>query len=369
MLGRSINPTRRGPAASPLAGILLATGVLAPAAGMLVLASCSSPPPRAGPPVDERLDQTKSAAAASYRRDLTPQALELYRAALLRARAIDDQREIESAAYNLAVCALELDRLDDAAAAIAEANAAVARGRRPAPADLRLIEAEWQLRAAARGSAAPTAAPPIPGAVALTRALVADPTLSPDERALALAIQGEALASVDGSGSSAALAEARVALQQFDATLPRVTDLGTRARGESLRAVLAERAEPPAGPNWPSAAAARDRQASLLREAGVFRAMAAALEHAGEAHARTHAPDSGLTAADRFERAARSFQGLGVKDRALAAARRAAEHARAAGDQAAQSRLAALVLELAPPAPPPSSLRTIEGGAAPGATP
>lgn len=260
------------------------------AAALLAIAlsaGCASTPASAPPP-DATLAQYISSAQSAFHLGSFDRAARFYERALQRARAMDDGIEVGKQAYNLAAAELLADRPTNALPYLVEAEGAFTAQRRDrGPVVLlraRALRAMGQADAAraeleklvemktsgavhcqawlAYGQLASDAADPEEAAKALSRArsyLTEDPAL----RAGAAALAGQ-IALLNGNGDDAGL--------EFD------------------------------------------KEAEFMRRAKRYRDMAAALERAGAAYAKSGDPKA---AGDRFYRAARSWQGLGAPVNAL----------------------------------------------------
>ncbi|MBN2313587.1 MAG: tetratricopeptide repeat protein [Sedimentisphaerales bacterium] len=80
----------------------------------LMLVGCTTSPTSTLPPKDKELSRTSNLARAAYEEGATAKAIDLYRKTLNRASVIDDATEIGNAAYNLALCHIILEQLDQA---------------------------------------------------------------------------------------------------------------------------------------------------------------------------------------------------------------------------------------------------------------
>jgi len=249
---------------------------------LLALVGCATSP--TSPPKDKELSRTSNLARAAFEDGATARAIDFYRKALNRARAMDDATEIGNAAYNLALCHVVLGQLDQVTALLAEAKAAFKRSGNN-PADVLLLEATVAQR---QGR--------------LEQALsLADQVLSasPNENDLfqATLLKGTIACDQDDP------AHARTALAEADQH--HVTDAALRAARERLAGniFLLER-------NPAEAAAAFDRAAALFQKAKHYRDMALTLRRAGEAY--REAGDA-QRAEDRLFRAKRSLAAQGEK--------------------------------------------------------
>ncbi len=247
---------------------------------VLTLVGCATPPPP--PRKDKELSQAGDLARAAFQDGATAKAIDLYRKALSRARAMDDATEIGNAAYNLALCHTILGQLDQASASLAEAKAEFERSGSP-PADVLLLEATIAQR---QGN--------------LEQALsLADQVLSasPDEshRFQAALLKGTIACEQDDA------ARARIALAEADQH--QVANTPLLAARERLAGNILLREGNPV-----EAAAAFDRAAALFQKAKHYRDMAITLRRAGEAY--REAGDT-QRAEDRQFRAKRSLAAQG----------------------------------------------------------
>jgi tetratricopeptide (TPR) repeat protein len=249
---------------------------------LLAHVGCATPP--TAPRKDKELSRTSDLARAAFEDGATARAIDLYRKALNRARAMDDATEIGNAAYNLALCHILLGQLDQASALLAEAKAAFQRSGSN-PADVLLLEATVAQR---QGK--------------LEQALsLADQVLSasPDENDL----------------FQATLLKGTIACQQDDPARAR-TALAEADKHHIANAALLAAKERLAGNlfllegNPAEAAAAFDRAAALFQKAKHYRDMALTLRRAGEAY--REAGDT-QRAEDRLFRAQRSLAAQGEK--------------------------------------------------------
>ena len=251
---------------------------------LLTLVGCATSPTSTVPPKDEELSRTSNLARAAFEEGATAKAIDLYRKALNRASAMDDATEIGNAAYNLALCHIILEQLDQASASLVDAKAAFKRSRSN-PADVLLLEATVAQR---QGK--------------LEEALsLADQVLSalPDEshRFQVALLKGTIACGQDDP------ARARAAL--IEADLHHVTNAPLLAARERLAGNILLLESNPA-----EAAAAFDRAAALFQEAKHYRDMALTLRRAGEAY--REAGDA-QHAEDRLFRAKRSLDAQGKK--------------------------------------------------------
>jgi tetratricopeptide (TPR) repeat protein len=249
---------------------------------LLAHVGCATSP--TAPRKDKELSRTSDLARAAFEDGATARAIDLYRKALNRARAMDDATEIGNAAYNLALCHILLGQLDQASALLAEAKAAFQRSGSN-PADVLLLEATVAQR---QGK--------------LEQALsLADQVLSasPDENDL----------------FQATLLKGTIACQQDDPARAR-TALAEADKHHIANAALLAAKERLAGNlfllegNPAEAAAAVDRAAAVFQKAKHYRDMALTLRRAGEAY--REAGDT-QRAEDRLFRAQRSLAAQGEK--------------------------------------------------------
>jgi tetratricopeptide (TPR) repeat protein len=245
---------------------------------LLTLVGCTTSPTSTLSPKDKELSRTINLARAAFEDGATSRAIDFYRKALNRARAMDDATEIGNAAYNLALCHIILGQLDQASALLAEAKAEFKRSGSN-PADVLLLEATVAER---QGK--------------LEQALsLADEVLSAstDEKyRFQVALLKGTIACEQGDPASA-----RAALVEADKY--HVNNALLLAAKERLAGniLLLEK-------NPMEAAAAFDRATALFQTAKHYRDMALALQRAGEAYweagDRQHAED-------RLSRATRSL--------------------------------------------------------------
>jgi tetratricopeptide (TPR) repeat protein len=251
---------------------------------LLTLVGCANPPTSTVPRKDKELSRTSNLARAAFEDGATATAIDLYKKALNRARAMDDATEIGNAAYNLALCQIILGQLDQASASLAEAKAAFKRSGSN-PADVLLLETTVAQRQGKLGQALS----------------LADEVLSasPDEnyRFQVALLKGTIACEQDDP------ARARTALVEADKH--HVTNAPLLAAREQLAGNILSLEKNPA-----EAAAAFDRAAALFQEAKHYRDMALTLQRAGEAY--REAGDR-QRAEDRLSRAARSLAAQGEK--------------------------------------------------------
>lgn len=250
----------------------------------LLLPACGGAPK--GPTRDEQLDTLTASAESAYGRSMTAQAASLYLRALDRARVLADDAEITDAAFNLAVCRIELGALAEGQAALTEAGAAAGRAGLRVD-DVAVAEAELAARMGEPARALKLA----------DELLKRTPPPVPSIRAQAHALRG--LGMLDRP------AAARAELSTAEACGP--IEPGAASRVALLRAKLATTPG--------EAAAAFDEQAERLRAAGRPRAAALALADAADAHARV---GQQAAADQRTQRAAATLLGLGDGAAALA---------------------------------------------------
>jgi tetratricopeptide (TPR) repeat protein len=248
----------------------------------LTLVGCVTSP--TAPPKDQELSRTSNLARVAFEDGATAKAIDLYRKALNRARAMDDATEIGNAAYNLALCHIILGQLDQASASLAEAEAAFKRSG-DNPADVLLLEATVAQR---QGKL---------------------------EQALSLADQVLSASSDESHRFQVALLKGTVACAQDDAARARTAMVEADQHHIANAPLLAAR-ERLAGNifllegNPAEAAAAFDRAAALFQKAKHYRDMALTLRRAGEAY--REAGDA-QHANDRLSRAKRSLAAQGEK--------------------------------------------------------
>ena len=249
---------------------------------LLVQVGCATAPP--APPRDRELSRASELARAAFEDGAIAQAIELYRRALNRARAMDDATEIGNAAYNLALGHTLLRQLDQASASLAEAKAEFQRSGGNL-ADVLLLEATIAQR---QGQL---------------------------EQSLALAEQ-VLLASSDASHRfQAALLKGTIAFEQNAPARARVA-LAEADKHHVTNAPLLAARERLAGNifllegNPAEAAVAFDCAAALFQEAKRYRDMALTLQRTGEAY--REAGDT-QRAEDRLFRARRSLAAQGEK--------------------------------------------------------
>lgn len=130
----------------------------------LLLAGCAGAPPPAvpGPVSDQRLDQTRHAAALAFSRRDYEQAVRLYGQALELAQSRDDGEAMGDLGYDLALAHLRRGDVQASLAASAAARAELRRHARPVFPELALVEAvAWQR--AGRSDAAEAAASGLAG--------------------------------------------------------------------------------------------------------------------------------------------------------------------------------------------------------------
>ena len=251
---------------------------------LLTLVGCANPPTSTVPRKDKELSRTSNLARAAFEDGATATAIDLYKKALNRARAMDDATEIGNAAYNLALCQIILGQLDQASASLAEAKAAFERSGSN-PADVLLLETTVAQRQG-KLEQAPSLADQVLSA-------------SPDEnyRFQVALLKGAVACRQDDP------AHARTALVEADKH--HIANAPLLAAREQLAGniFLLER-------NPAEAAAAFDRAAALFQEAKHYRDMALTLRHAGEAY--REAGDTQL-AEDRLFRAKCSLAAQGEK--------------------------------------------------------
>ena len=262
-----------------------------------------------GPTRDEQLDTLTASAEAAYARSLAAQAAVLYHRALDRARVLGDDAEITDAAFNLAVCRIELGALAEAQAALTESDAAASRAGLRVD-DVAVVEAELAARMDETARALRLA----------DELLKRTPPPVPSIRAQAHALRGLSMLNQP--------AAARAELSAAEAC--GLIEPGAASRVALLRAKLATTPG--------EAALAFEQQAERLHAAGRLRAAALALVDAANAHARA---GQQADADQRTQRAAAALLGLGDGAAALALidARLAGDAPLAALDRAALQSL------------------------------
>lgn len=250
---------------------------------LLTLVGCSTSPTSTVEPKDDELSRADNLARTAFEDGATAKAIDFYRKALNRARAMDEATQIGNAAYNLALCHIILGQLDQASASLADAKAAFKRSG-SIPTDVLLLEATVAQR---QGK--------------MEQALsLADEVLSasPDEnyRFQAWLLKGTIACEQDDP------ARARTALVEAD-NYHITNDAPLLAARERLAGNILLLEGNPA-----EAAAAFDRAADLFQEAKHYRDMALTLRRAGEAY-----QEAGDTqrAKDRLFRANRSLAAQG----------------------------------------------------------
>lgn len=255
----------------------------------LALAGCATTPTPTERP-DPNLAQFVSSAAQAFRLGSYERAARFYQLALQRARAMDDAAEVGKQAYNLAACLLLAERPSEALPLLDEAEAAFARIRRDRGPVL-LLRAR-ALRAIGKPDEAR----------AEIQRLVESRTPTAIQCQGWLLYGQLACDAADASEAALALARARALLSD---------DPALRAGVAGLAGRLALLNEKPA-----DAGLEFDKESEYLRRAGRFRDMAESLARAGAAYLKSGARDA---AANRYYRAARSWQGQGDPVRALRA--------------------------------------------------
>lgn len=270
-------------------GLSVLIGVVV--AGLTGLAGCSGGAPK-GEGRDEQLDAITASAEVAYGRELLPQAAALYGRAVNRARAIDDDRELADAAYNLGLCRIELGDLAGADAALAEARAAADRVKDRGD-QIDLARAELRASTGRQHEA-------YAGATAI---LERTPSAAGALRMQALALRGL----IDAGREQPDRARADLAAAEELVSAAGHEDPGAASRVAQLKARLTTDAG--------EKAAALDEQAKWLKKAGRTRAMARALGEAGLAHELAGHADEAF---DRTRRAVAAFLGVGDAAEALA---------------------------------------------------
>ena len=287
---------------------------------------CTGVPPKERPPVDRALAEA-AAGRAAFGQDRIEQAVTFYTLALKRARALDRPSAIGDAAYNLAACLLRMRQYDRAGALLAEAKHELARCEAPL-ADVLLLEAR-----------AAHLAGDVAAANASLRQLRTDTRSRPEA---AHSVQASILAG-QMAGDRGDWAAAKDSLQRARA-----------ARGPEPAEMLQARIAALAGriamatQDLRAAAGAFDRQADMLRRAGQYRALGAALARAGDAYAALDEHDA---AADRLYRAARSAAAWGQAAAAKKWASAALVAARRADNKAIVRLVESLLSESKPASP------------------
>ena len=284
-------------------------------AAVIVLTGCGGP--RVAAPAGDPVlsGHLADGASAHARRDLA-RAEDAYRQALRRAEQSDNPDGIRAAARNLAVLAMESGDWADAGGLLDEAAA-----HAPDPADAAEIEVLRARVDAGQGATGP--------ARERLAALPADLPEGLRESAQLLLAE---LSLIDNRPEEARALAAALA--------DRPGPLAGRRR--RLLAVLAE-----GDAAWGRAAAARAAEAAAWRDASDWRAMALALERAGDDLLRHGQP---VEAVRTWLRAARSLAAQGDPSRA----RRILDRCRQAGpvDSALDRRVQRLEAEVAAEAPP-----------------
>ncbi len=283
----------------------------------VVVAGCGGPTPEPARPADAVLDLDNATARLEFDQGRPAEAASSYALALDRARQMDDPAAVTAAAYNLAVARAATADYPAALAALDEADHEVRRTSLD-PTDMLLVRARVDLL---NGDPAAASA----AADAALREPRSKPT--PARQAQAHVIKGlAACRSNDAGAATGALHEAQALSAKGDA--PAVTAMVVGLSGEV--ALLAK--------DYPSAAAAFDRQAELGRGASDYRTLCRALAKAGRAYAAAGRND---VAADRLYRAARAA--VAGNDRDASALTSAAVAAAHAANDPALVRLTALL--------------------------
>lgn len=287
-------------------------------AALAALSGCATPPvPTDDPQPDPVLVQMTSSAESAFAVGAYERAARFYGLALARARAADDGREAGRQAYNHAACLLLAQRPAEARRALAEAEGEFARHRMdPGPVWLLQARAYRQLGQAGEAAAA------------ISR--VVESATPRGVQSQAWLLQGQIAADAgDGKTAAAALGRARH-LQDGDPAL-RAGVAGLAGRLAALDARPRD------------AALEYDKEASFMQQARRYRDMAQALLRAAEAWAAV--PDA-KAAAQRYYRAARSWQGQGEVVPALQAVEKAVVAAEATEDAVLGAQIAALFEDL-----------------------
>lgn len=255
----------------------------------LALAGCASPPKPAERP-DPALAQFVSSAQQAFHLGSYERAVRFYTLALQRARAMDLTEEVGKQAYNLSASLLRAERAADTIPYLAEAEAAYARTRRDRGPVL-LLRAR-ALRTMGQSDDARTE---------LQR--VVEMNTPSEIQCQGWLLYGQiACDASDAKEAARALARARSLLSDDPALRAGVSGLAGRI------ALLKD--------NAADAGLEFDKEAEFLRRARRYNDMAEALARAGAAYLKAGTSDA---AAQRYYRAARSWQGQGNPVRALRA--------------------------------------------------
>jgi tetratricopeptide (TPR) repeat protein len=289
--------------------------------GAVECGGCQSSSPSTTAHKDIEQSQLASAASAAFERGRIEEAENLYRRQLTLALASDDPTSISDAEYNIALCLMRRGRAAEAAPLLTDAETEIRRAGESAT-DIVLLRA-----VAARSQNRHVEA------ITLARQVLSTRGTTPAQRVQAHVIAGLSQFSLGVQTS------AEVELSKAKQDAPKVADAGILAGVAELSGRIAE------GSGHPDAAAGDyDEQAQLLNQAGLYRDMSDALQHAGAAFR-----SAGISpaAADRFYRSARSLAAQGDPAAATSIARLAVESAANTGDAALIARITALVNELA----------------------
>ena len=250
-------------------------------------AGCGTSRPARTAVLDPELRQNAEAARAAMAANNPRGAAQLYAAALVRARVIDDGPEIAHAAYNLAICLATSDRCEEALVRLSEARHQAGKDQEGL---IDLTEAKLLLRL---------------GRIEDARRMLAaaEALLDPDAK-IGITAQSQllsaslALASGDAPGARGALALAEVSVRaagddKLKAELHEITG----------RVLLKESRQDEAAREF-------EQASDLYRVCGLHADMALLL---AEAAAASAAAGQNEKAADLFFRAGRSHQGAGNK--------------------------------------------------------
>ncbi|MCP5421032.1 MAG: hypothetical protein H6970_06550 [Gammaproteobacteria bacterium] len=256
---------------------------------LLLLAAygCSSQPPDDRPQQDREMVNATHSARQAYRQGQYEIAARQFRLALRRAQVMDDAGAIGSQAYNLALCLIALDQLDEAQALLAEAERELTRDHQ-ALADVLLAQARLShVRSGPYDQEATER---------LLRRALDDPQSRPDalHRAQIALLQAD-LACDRGDSAAAThyLAASQILLGEEPAVTP-VHAHSARVRGRIDQLNRQPRL----------AGQAFDEEADILRANRRYRDMAKALRRGGDAYTQAGQFDE---AVDRYYQAARSW--------------------------------------------------------------
>lgn len=229
---------------------------------------------------DPMIVQVSSMARTAFDSGEIPRALVLYRRALERARAMDNSVEIGASAYNLAVCHVALEDLEEAGVLLAESERETLRaGGDAGPAVLLLAEiqrknGEWKK------------------ALETINRLE---KLDVDNQARGLAYVMRAHIACDRNLAT----EAEAFLSRARGYLRKNKDSGLAGEISNASGRIAMLNE-----NWADAAIAFDREAAWMKRSSRLYEMALALDRAGTNYQKAGDAEA---ASDRFFRAARSL--------------------------------------------------------------